>query len=244
MDATAQIPARPGVNPLRVRPVFDVPAPVFAALQAIEAGLGHRARTGTYRRPRPVDSPDQLDFYGQRFRRAAEPRKAAAIEAADLARTLAAIRAARAEARFVIAYVHHHHWEAVWEDVPDWMRGFAHDCIDAGADLVASHGVPVVQGIEIYRGRPIFYSLGNFIFHSADPAGWHHADIWRSVIAECRFAADGSLAALGLSPIVLAGDVPLLALPNETDLLDKIVGLSAPFGTALRLADGRATLIR
>lgn len=39
---------------------------------------------------------------------------------------------------------------------------FAHRCIDAGADLVFGHGPHVVRGMELYRGRLIAYSLGNF----------------------------------------------------------------------------------
>lgn len=39
---------------------------------------------------------------------------------------------------------------------------FAHRCIDAGADLVFGHGPHVVRGMELYRGKPIAYSLGNF----------------------------------------------------------------------------------
>ena len=39
---------------------------------------------------------------------------------------------------------------------------FAHHCIDAGADLVFGHGPHVVRGMELYRGRLIAYSLGNF----------------------------------------------------------------------------------
>ncbi len=41
---------------------------------------------------------------------------------------------------------------------------FSRMAIDAGADLVASHHPHVTQGNEIYQGKHIFYSLGNFIF--------------------------------------------------------------------------------
>lgn len=36
--------------------------------------------------------------------------------------------------------------------------------IDAGAGIVVGHGPHVLRGIEVYKGRPIFYSLANFIF--------------------------------------------------------------------------------
>ena len=35
--------------------------------------------------------------------------------------------------------------------------------IDAGADIVVGHGPHLLRGMEIYKGKPIFYSLGNFI---------------------------------------------------------------------------------
>ncbi len=41
---------------------------------------------------------------------------------------------------------------------------FAHDAIDAGGDLVIMHHPHVVQGVEVYKGRTICYSLGNFCF--------------------------------------------------------------------------------
>jgi poly-gamma-glutamate synthesis protein (capsule biosynthesis protein) len=40
----------------------------------------------------------------------------------------------------------------------------AHEAIDAGADEFIGHGPHQIRGIEIYHGKPIFYSLGNFIF--------------------------------------------------------------------------------
>jgi poly-gamma-glutamate synthesis protein (capsule biosynthesis protein) len=39
-----------------------------------------------------------------------------------------------------------------------------HYCIDQGADLIIGHHPHVLQGIELYHDKPIFYSLGNFIF--------------------------------------------------------------------------------
>lgn len=44
------------------------------------------------------------------------------------------------------------------------QKTLAHDFIDAGADVIIGHHPHVVQNIEIYKDRPIFYSLGNFIF--------------------------------------------------------------------------------
>jgi hypothetical protein len=55
------------------------------------------------------------------------------------------------------------------------LRRWAHAVIDAGADGVVGHGPHVLRGIELYRGRPIVYSLGNFLtyrgFNLAGPLG-------------------------------------------------------------------------
>ena len=46
-----------------------------------------------------------------------------------------------------------------------YVEEFAHRCIDAGADAVIGTGNHLLKGIEIYKGKPIFYCLGNFLFH-------------------------------------------------------------------------------
>jgi gamma-polyglutamate biosynthesis protein CapA len=57
------------------------------------------------------------------------------------------------------------HWGAEYAGTAkEEERTWAHNFIDAGASAVIGHHPHVVQDVEIYRGRPIFYSLGNFIF--------------------------------------------------------------------------------
>jgi poly-gamma-glutamate capsule biosynthesis protein CapA/YwtB (metallophosphatase superfamily) len=46
----------------------------------------------------------------------------------------------------------------------DWLRVFAHQTIDAGADIFLAHGPHEIRGIEIYKDRPIFYCLGDFFY--------------------------------------------------------------------------------
>ena len=68
----------------------------------------------------------------------------------------------QAKADFVVASCH---W-GLWEDVLEYMREIAHAAIDAGADIVAGHGSHTALGVEIYKGRTIFYSLGGLIFQN------------------------------------------------------------------------------
>lgn len=76
------------------------------------------------------------------------------------------IQEARANADYVIAIVH---WgtehTTVLEDV---QKSTARDYIDAGADVIIGGHSHCLQGIEYYKGKPIFYSLGNFWFDEYD----------------------------------------------------------------------------
>lgn len=57
------------------------------------------------------------------------------------------------------------HWGVELSNYPEsWQSNLAHFTIDRGADVVVGHHPHVLQGSEIYQGRPIAYSLGNLIF--------------------------------------------------------------------------------
>jgi poly-gamma-glutamate capsule biosynthesis protein CapA/YwtB (metallophosphatase superfamily) len=71
------------------------------------------------------------------------------------------IRRAKASADVVIVMVHWgiHFVPAV---LADYQREAAHAAIDAGADLIAGHHPHLLKGVEVYRGKVVLYSLGNF----------------------------------------------------------------------------------
>jgi len=57
------------------------------------------------------------------------------------------------------------HWGNEYlKDPETWRVDLAHQLIDAGADIIHGHHPHVLQSTEIYKNKPIFYSLGNFIF--------------------------------------------------------------------------------
>ncbi|MER9128035.1 CapA family protein [Mesorhizobium sp. M0959] len=68
---------------------------------------------------------------------------------------------------------HEPNWShKVSQEPPDYEQSFARKMVDAGADAYISHGPHLLRGIEIYKGRPIFYSLGNFFADALrTPAG-------------------------------------------------------------------------
>ncbi|MDP1624911.1 MAG: CapA family protein [bacterium] len=71
------------------------------------------------------------------------------------------IRDVRTTADFVTVYAH---WGDEYEAENEYQRALARRFIDAGADIVIGSHPHVVQGHEVYKGKHIYYSLGNFIF--------------------------------------------------------------------------------
>jgi poly-gamma-glutamate synthesis protein (capsule biosynthesis protein) len=89
--------------------------------------------------------------------------------------------AARESADIVVASFH---W-GLHKDVLDYMKEIAHCAIDAGADVVVGHGPHYSLGTEVYKGKPIFYGLGAFSFHTGH--GGHRHDDWVGMMAKLSF---------------------------------------------------------
>lgn len=79
----------------------------------------------------------------------------------DLAALVADIKAAKAAADVVVLSIHWgiHFVPAV---LADYQQEVAYAAIDAGADLILGHHAHILKGVEVYRGKAIFYSLCNF----------------------------------------------------------------------------------
>src|SRR5215471_15467995 len=124
----------------------------------------------------PEDSADALTFLGQRFLRGTRFSVATKAKPSDLEANLRWIREARRQADWVIFSLHNHECGPAGaltaathvglEEPARFAVDFAHAAIDAGADVVAGHGPHLTLGVEIYKDRPILYSLGNFIFEN------------------------------------------------------------------------------
>jgi len=97
-----------------------------------------------------------------------------------LARYLEELKALRRDVGFLIAS---HHW-GLHQEVLDYMPEIAHAAIDAGADLVIGHGPHFTLPVEVYKGKPIFYGMGNFSFHTGHGER-KHGD-WVGLFARIR----------------------------------------------------------
>jgi hypothetical protein len=128
----------------------------------------------------------------------------------DLEESANLIRQAKAKGAYVIATFHAgaEGSPAIWHDNAEEMfmgenRGntvaFSRAMIDAGADLVVGHGPHVLRSAECYQGKPIVYSLGNFV-----GVGGLSANNFAAVSAllEIEVAQDGTLQNMNLVPLL------------------------------------------
>src|SRR5256885_9943884 len=84
----------------------------------------------------------------------------------DVDALAAVVRNASKQADYTIVNSHTHEGGVDRYQPPQFFVTFARAMIDAGADVVSASGPHVVRGIEIYKGKPILYGLGNFIFEN------------------------------------------------------------------------------
>lgn len=259
-DGKDERPDRPGVNPLRLSRILDVDEETFEQIRVIRGKIGYSA-VDMIIDCQPDDKPSidedrELALGRAIYRKSQRCGRGVKVDAADLDRNLRSIAAASETGSLVIAYLHHHHWASDWMQPPDWIGDIARKFIDAGAAAFVSHGAPVLQPIEIYRGRPIFYSLGNFIFHSvADSPLWLRREVWESVVGTCSFDDGNRLTGLKLYPVLIGGEegqkddrierrlVPHLATGATAQrILRRLADHSQNFGTRIEIVDETGVL--
>jgi poly-gamma-glutamate capsule biosynthesis protein CapA/YwtB (metallophosphatase superfamily) len=145
------------------------------------------------------------------------------------------VRAGRDKADFVIVSVH---WG--FENQPNvhpTQVEIAHQLVDAGADAVIGHHPHVPHGIEIYRQRPIVYSLGNFIFaQRCDPA-WADNLLVELVIEEQRIRG------VIIHPVAGSGTRLFQPALLQGSAAEAVLGLiqlrSLPFATGIVIRDDK-----
>jgi poly-gamma-glutamate synthesis protein (capsule biosynthesis protein) len=96
--------------------------------------------------------------------------KSSAPHPQDMERMRHAIEAAKIEAEYVVVCFHSHEIKGELDEEPDYfIEEFARKCIEWGACAVVGSGTHQIKAVEMYQGKPIFYSIANFIFQSEKP---------------------------------------------------------------------------
>ena len=178
-DPRPDMVGRPGANALRVEVSYEADSATFESLRAAAAGFSGN--------PVSASASQQVRLLTQTVRRGAQTRTITTVNAIDEARILREIRNASALADYVVVTGHSHQSSVV---PPAWLQEWARKCLDAGATAYVMQGPHLLRGIEIYKGKPIFYSLANFVFQNEtiDPMPQDHYEVF--ALGDTALAAD------------------------------------------------------
>jgi hypothetical protein len=236
INGNGKVPPRPGLNPLRLVRFSNVTAEQMDALRKIhdayaygaESGLNQKVAASSLSAPVfhfPVElAPDELYLFGTFYKIGEKPGFSYKMNPLDEREILQSVRDAKQNCDFLIVTIHAH------ESPADFLSKISKEAIDAGADEWVGTGPHRMLGVEIYKNRPIFHSLGDLFFEinlavqpasqeefedSSDPAVtddsvfaanfWNHvglAPIYQSAIVVSKFAKN-QLTEIRIYPIEL-----------------------------------------
>jgi len=160
-EARRDMQGRPGLNPLRAKKRYTLDSESWRNLTKLVTKLDPLAFRG--RHPKPLGhKTKEIELFGTEFRRGKKIGITTIPEQKDVAGNLRSIKEAKRQADWVLV-AHHAHWnESTNHQVTaGFLKDFARKCLNSGADAYIGHGAHLLQGIEIYKRKPIFYSLGN-----------------------------------------------------------------------------------
>ncbi len=218
----------------------------------------------------------------QMFRAASQPGLTWDRKAEDVAPVMASIAAAKGREAITLFAIHAHETAGMDDEMPprdfeplvlhraneapsandptpaDYVPKLLREAIDAGADMVVRTGPHGLNGIEIYRGRPIFYSLGSLFFDFGGrrsytapggqtitlPLSWYE-----TVVPRVQFHG-GKVREIRLYPAMIDGDAsPTGGLPrlatgaDAARILLHLQQMSRTYGTSI-IIQGDVGVIR
>ncbi|WP_339211206.1 CapA family protein [Aeribacillus sp. FSL K6-8210] len=166
-EQRSDMKGRPGVNPLRYKTTYYVKPEHMKVLREIADVTGMNAENDLAIKEGFSAENDQFKFGEYTFCIGDKEGMVRVPYEKDLKRITKAIHEGKRQADYVIISIHCHEMNKDRKDqAPDFLEAFARHCIDEGAHAVIGHGPHILRGVEIYKNRPIFYSLGNFIFQN------------------------------------------------------------------------------
>jgi poly-gamma-glutamate synthesis protein (capsule biosynthesis protein) len=157
-DSRRDMRGRPGLNPLRFEHWFEAKTDTIKMLRSIEKDLNI---------PEVYQEDGSYFFLQNKFVEGNNVGIHTSPKKEDIKENLASVKDARRQADWVLFSLHAHQGMPRDTEKPaEFIEQFARKVIDAGAHCFIGHGHHAMRGIEIRDGRPIFYSLGNFIFQN------------------------------------------------------------------------------
>lgn len=181
-DQRRDSPGRPGINPIGFSTSYTVDDDTLRALQRASRELGFSQDRARHRAlffsesEMPKDRDDRVAFLGHNFERGNAFAVTTRVNPTDADGILQSIREARRQADWVIFSFHYHELGdrgrldarklTEMQEPASFVVELSRAAIDAGADAVVGHGPHLTLGVEVYKSRPILYSLGNFVLQN------------------------------------------------------------------------------
>lgn len=151
---------RPGVNSLRYDSWHEVDGETFCKIKELSVAMNQ----GDVIQP---EDKDTFYFLGNKFKVGNNLGRRSKTNKADMKGNLESVKHAARQADWVLLSLHAHEGAIDDVDTPaDFIGEFGRAALDAGAHAVIGHGHHGLRGLEIHEGRPLFYSLGDFIFQN------------------------------------------------------------------------------
>ena len=208
LPAHGRAPARPGINALRTTKTVVATAEMMRQLRSLKeameapaASCERTVRESQRRKDADAKSSEELKLFDTRFRLGDRPAKRYEMNAIDLEEILGSIRLGKQYSDLLIATIHSHDTGLGCDEPGDFLPVLAHAAIDAGAGAFLGSGEHRLMPIEIYKGRPIFYSLANFFWSDMQeplPADLHeqNRELLTTAYGDASRATDADLNAV------------------------------------------------
>lgn len=172
-------PGRPGLNVLKTTRHTTVTEPMMRSLMSLRDAINEQERLNNIDTARPTAGvqlpaensddgepriPEELSLFNTSFRLGDEPGYRYEMDEVDLHENLHSVREGKQLSDFLVVSIHVHETGLGHDELADFLPEFARATIDAGADAFVATGIHRLRPIEIYKGRPIFYGLGDFFW--------------------------------------------------------------------------------
>lgn len=153
--------SRPGLSPLRFNTEFTVTKAHFDNIKKLKKDIEPSKFS-----KEDKNSLTEINFSGRNYKVGEENIIMTKTNQKDLKEIERVVGSSVHMADYTIVTIHAHESDGKKSVPAKFLIEFSRKMIDAGADVVVGHGPHVLRGIEIYKGKPIFYSLANFMFQN------------------------------------------------------------------------------
>lgn len=163
---TERVKGRPGINGLRIEQKLTVNSDELKFIRELSEKMGVNVSRNIIRKEGyyPALADNEAELGALTFTLGEETKRTYNPNEADMKRVERAIYEAKLQADYIMISLHSHQIDGkTKEDVPEFLSNVAHRFIDMGADAIVGHGPHLLRAIEVYKKKPIFYSLGDFI---------------------------------------------------------------------------------